>query len=287
MDTEARIIGGAVVGGWVAALLALEALFPLRKRTRRFGPRFGVNLVVTALGFGVAAFTVTPAVTALVKWTSSRRFGLLYLVGMPDSLRMVLGIVLLDFTFYYWHRATHEAPLLWRFHNVHHIDPDMDVSTSFRFHFVEIVLSATFRALQVLLLGVGFLTVVVFQVLFMCATLFHHSNVRIPIRLERLLNKVIVTPRMHGIHHSDYRDETDSNYATIFRWWDCLNRTLRLNVPQQDVEIGVPAYQEFADNRLWSLIKLPFVRQRDYWRRRDSRRLKRDGESGEPKRMRE
>jgi sterol desaturase/sphingolipid hydroxylase (fatty acid hydroxylase superfamily) len=171
----------------------------------------------------------------------------------------------MDLTFYYWHWANHRICLLWRFHNVHHIDPDMDVSTSFRFHFVEILYSTAFRVLQVFVLGIAPLTYVVYETIFACCTMFHHSNVRLPLQLERLMNKVIVTPRMHGIHHSVVKGETNSNYSVIFRWWDLLHRTLILNIPQSLIRIGVPGYQQIKDNRLWTLLGMPFFKQKNYW----------------------
>jgi hypothetical protein len=110
---------------------------------------------------------------------------------------------------------------------------------------------------------------VVYELVFQANTLFHHSNVRLPIRIERLLNLVLVTPRMHGIHHSQVRDETNSNYSVVFSWWDRLHRTMGLNVPQSDIVIGVPGYSNPADNTLWNDLVLPFRPQRDYWRRPD------------------
>jgi sterol desaturase/sphingolipid hydroxylase (fatty acid hydroxylase superfamily) len=192
-------------------------------------------------------------------------WGLLGLLPVPAWAGIAIGFALMDLTFYYWHRANHKIWLLWRFHNVHHIDPDLDVSTSFRFHFVEIGYSTLFRVVQVMVLGVTPLTYVIYETAFTCGTMFHHSNLRLPSRLECWLNKVLVTPRMHGVHHSAVLGETDSNYSVVFSWWDRLHRTLVLNVPQAAINIGVPAYQDSGDNGLWSLIKMPFVRQREYW----------------------
>jgi sterol desaturase/sphingolipid hydroxylase (fatty acid hydroxylase superfamily) len=172
----------------------------------------------------------------------------------------------MDLTFYWWHVANHRIPFLWRFHNVHHIDPDLDVSTAFRFHFGEVALSAGFRAIQVSAIGLSASMFVMYELVFQANTLFHHSNVRLPIRVERLLNLVLVTPRMHGIHHSQIRDETNSNYSVVFSWWDRLHRTLGVNIPQSEIVIGVPAYADPADNSLWNDLLLPFRRQRDYWR---------------------
>jgi sterol desaturase/sphingolipid hydroxylase (fatty acid hydroxylase superfamily) len=165
---------------------------------------------------------------------------------------------MMDLSFYYWHRLNHVIPFLWRFHSVHHIDPDMDVTTSLRFHFGEVFLSAFFRVVQVLAIGVAPLTYVIYELFFSLATLFHHSNIRIGLDLEKRINRFIVTPRMHGIHHSVVRSELNSNYSVIFRWWDALNRSLVLNVPQSAIRIGVGRFQRPGDNGLLSLILLPF-----------------------------
>src|SRR5947207_1507195 len=68
--------------------------------------------------------------------------------------------------------------------------------------------------------------------------LFQHSNLRLPRRVDRKLARAIVTPRMHGIHHSRIDEETKSNYASLFTWWDVLHGTLRLDVPQDDITIA-------------------------------------------------
>ncbi|MGH7998479.1 MAG: sterol desaturase family protein, partial [Brasilonema sp.] len=189
---------------------------------------------------------------------------------LKEATQGVIAFLLMDLTFYYWHRANHRFPFLWRFHNVHHIDPDLDVSTGFRFHFVEIVLSAGFRVLQVALIGVSVETYIIYELVFQVNTLFHHSNVRLPLGVERLLNMILVTPRMHSIHHSQVHDETNSNFSVVFSWWDRLHQTLQLNVFQPDIDIGVPAYSSFEDNKLQHILIMPFQKQRDYWHRRDN-----------------
>jgi sterol desaturase/sphingolipid hydroxylase (fatty acid hydroxylase superfamily) len=152
---------------------------------------------------------------------------------------------------------------------VHHIDPDLDVSTALRFHFAEVGLSAAFRVAQVVVFGVSAGVFWIYEACFQLNTLFHHSNVRLPIRLERAVVKLLVTPRMHGIHHSQVEAEASSNYSVVLGIWDRLHRTLRLNVPQRLLTIGVPAYAAPADNRILAALAHPFRRQRDYWRRPD------------------
>ncbi len=250
-----------VVGGF-CLLLFLEVRFPLRQRKQPLISRILTNLCLSGLVFAMGTYLVNPAASNLIKWTAGQTFGLLYIVPLPYSGQFIAGFLLMDLTFYYWHRANHVFPLFRRFHNIHHIDPDLDVTTSFRFHLVEIAYSTGFRALQVILIGVTPALYGFYELIFQCSTIFHHSNVRLPIRFERLLNKVFVTPRMHGIHHSRVRGEMNSNYSVVFRWWDIIHKSLRLNVPQLEIDIGVSGYQKQEDNRLWNLLCLPFRRHR-------------------------
>ena len=250
-------------GGWLffAAFFLLmggEAAFPLRRRTRPRMRRWVVNLGVSVLAFVVGVLIVRHAALATAAWADGRSLGLLPAVGLPTPIGFALGFLLMDLTFYYWHRANHVFPLLWRFHRIHHVDPDLDVTTSFRFHLGEVVYSTPFRVVQVLLIGATPTIYIVYEFFFQLATMFHHSNLHIPIGLERLLNRVIVTPRMHGIHHSQWREETNTNYSVIFRVWDALHRSLRLNIPQAEISVGVDGYGAPHDNRLMGLLVLPF-----------------------------
>jgi sterol desaturase/sphingolipid hydroxylase (fatty acid hydroxylase superfamily) len=262
---ELRFLG--MLGGLLLLLLlAAEWSFPLRRRRASFWPRLAVNFLLSVPSYLVAAAFVQPIALAMAGWSPSKSWGLLVLLPPPPLAQASIGILLMDLSFYYWHRLNHRVRFLWRFHNVHHIDPDLDVTTAVRFHFGEIVLSAAFRVLQVSLIGVGAGTYLLYEFVFQANTLFQHSNVRLPIRVERILVLFLVTPRMHGIHHSAAENETNSDYSAVFSWWDRLHRTLRLNVSQSDITIGVPGYLDPQDNRLWNCLRLPFSRQRDYWR---------------------
>lgn len=260
-------LAGTVAAVAVAAvlLLAAERKFPLRAQKTPWIRELAINAAFSIMAFAVSAALVRPAIARALGWSQGYDLGLIYLVDLPPVMRGFLVFLWLDLTFYYWHRLNHQWPFLWRFHNVHHCDPDLGVSTSFRFHFGEVALSTFFRVLQVSVIGASLSAYVIYEIAFQLNTLFHHSNVRLPIHLERWLNRFLVTPRMHGIHHSQVRDETNSNYSVVLPWWDWLHRTLRLNVPQAQILIGVPGYAEPEDNRLWALLAMPFRRQRNYW----------------------
>jgi len=252
-----------------ALLFVVERFFPLRKATQSLLMRLFVNLAISAFTFIAAVGLLQPAVQSALRWTAGKPFGFVHLLGLPAPFLFVLSFLLMDLTFYYWHLANHRWPFLWRFHNVHHIDPDLDVSTAFRFHFGEIALSTVFSLLQVSLIGPSAWAFAVYQLVFQVEVLFHHSNVRLPVGAERLLNKVLVTPRMHGIHHSQVQRENNSNFGTVFPWWDRLHCTLGVNIPQDEVVVGVPGYTLLEDNSFWNALLMPFRKQRDYWRRPD------------------
>jgi sterol desaturase/sphingolipid hydroxylase (fatty acid hydroxylase superfamily) len=246
-------------------LFVLERFFPLRKPKSALATRLFVNAVVTALALTAAFLVVRPVAASVLQLASEKDWGLAPMISEAPVAQAIVIFLLTDLTFYYWHRANHAWPILWRFHNAHHIDPDLDVSTAVRFHFVEICLSAAFRAGQVLLIGGPVWAYVVYETAFQLNTLFHHSNVRLPIGLERWLNLVIVTPRMHGIHHSKQFDEVNSNWSSVFSWWDRLHGTLRIDVPQSNIDIGVPGYSLPEDNGVRAVLAMPFRKQRRYW----------------------
>jgi sterol desaturase/sphingolipid hydroxylase (fatty acid hydroxylase superfamily) len=257
-------------------LFLLERVAPLRQQTQPLWQRLIVNTCVTATAGAVYLSCVQPAAAFMLHWTAQQPFGLVQWIKLPAILSGALAFLLMDLSYYYWHRATHVFHFLWRFHNAHHIDRNLDVSTAFRFHFIEILLSTGFRIVQVALIGISAPVYLLYEAAFQANTLFHHSNVKLPLALERWLNLVLVTPRMHGIHHSQVQEETNSNYSSVFPWWDRLHCTLRLNVPQSAITIGVPAYYEPNDNQLQNVLLLPFQPQRDYWYRLDGTKVERN-----------
>lgn len=251
--------GGAIVAAVVIGLAA-ERRWPLRRRARPPGERLATNAAMVALAALVLRLTMIPAALAVAAAGERAGVGVLRWLPLPGAVAAVAGFLLLDWTVYVWHRLNHRAPFLWRFHLVHHTDLDLDVSTAFRFHAGELLLSVAWRSAQILVLGIGPALLLVYEAAMETATAFHHSNWRLPRALERALNVVVVTPRMHDIHHSVVEQETNANWSVIFSCWDRAHRTLRLGVPNTALTIGLPAYREPLGVR--ALLALPFQRQR-------------------------
>lgn len=262
------------VPAWVSAPLALGAFGllvwlerrrPLRRVVEPKLRREARNLAVAAVSAAVLRVAEKPVVEPLSALVERRRWGLLKLFKLPKWLEVTLAVLLMDYTLYLWHVLVHRVPWLWRFHLVHHVDLDLDTSTALRFHFTELVISVPWRAGQILLIGVSPLSLSVWQTFLFLSIMFHHSNVELPIEAERKLNRLIVTPRMHGIHHSIVKEEMDSNWSSGLTVWDWLHGTLKLNVPQAEINIGVPAYREREDVKLSKILKLPFGEELPTW----------------------
>ncbi|MDQ2979621.1 MAG: sterol desaturase family protein, partial [Acidobacteriota bacterium] len=258
------ISAGVFVAVFLLTSLA-ETIHPLRRRVEPRLRRAVRNLSTGALALAAVTLLQAPLLAPVAAWCERHGVGLLRLLHLPRAVETVLAVLLLDYTLWHWHRINHRVGFFWRFHLVHHIDRDMDASTGLRFHFGEMALSVGWRVLQIAAIGPSAFSVWLYQVLLASSVLFHHSNTRLPARLERVLVRLIVTPRMHGIHHSDWRNETDSNWSSLLSVWDALHRTLRLNVPQSEVVVGVPAYRDPGDVTLPRILAVPFSRQRDDW----------------------
>lgn len=259
---------------WIAGVLGTVALVvltlfehrkPLRRPVEPKWRREARNLTVAGVSAAAIALAERPVITLLVSRAEARHWGILGRLRLPAPVELAAALVLMDYTFYVWHVLTHRIPLLWRFHLVHHVDLDLDASTAVRFHFAEMLASIPWRAVQVLLIGLSPFTFSVWQCVFLLSILFHHSNLELPLRWERLLNKLIVTPRMHGIHHSIVERETDSNWSSGLTLWDWLHGTLRLNVPQAEVTIGVPACQAPETVTLPRVLAMPFQHLPPSW----------------------
>ncbi|HEX8131520.1 MAG TPA: sterol desaturase family protein [Pyrinomonadaceae bacterium] len=255
-------ISASLAVGAFGALVWLERRRPLRRSVESKLERDARNLAVACVAAVALQLAERPVVARLTALVERRKVGLLKRVALPRALEVALAVVLLDYTLYVWHVLTHRVPILWRFHLVHHADLDLDASTALRFHFGELLISVVWRAAQVLLIGVSPQSLAAWQRLLFVSILFHHSNVRLPVEAERRLNKFVVTPRMHGIHHSTVRGERDANWSSGLTLWDKLHGTLRLNVAQEEIEIGVPAYREPRDLGLFEILKLPFGAER-------------------------
>jgi sterol desaturase/sphingolipid hydroxylase (fatty acid hydroxylase superfamily) len=238
-----------------------EILAPRRALTTSKAGRWFANLTIIALNpVSVRlVFPVLPVGVALM--AQENHWGLLNHVAFPYWLSVAIGVIALDFTIYLQHVGFHALPLLWRLHMVHHADLDFDVTTGLRFHPLEIVLSMGIKIMAVVLLGAPVLAVLVFEVALNATAMFSHSNMRLPLRFDRVLRWFVVTPEMHRVHHSVVIRETNSNYGFNLPWWDRLFGTYKDQPVQGHAGMTIGLAQ-FRDPRLLTLprlLVLPFI----------------------------
>lgn len=238
---------GFIVFGVIASVMVAERLWPLRKRREE-----SARHVARDAAMAMMSTAATTAVQSVILKPALRR-----LRSRRQPLRVFAEVLMLDYTLWLWHWLNHHVPLLWRFHRVHHVDLDLDAATGARFHFGEMSLSVLFRLLQVRVIRPDPLSLSIWQTMLLSSIFFHHSNTRLPEDVDRALARLFVTPRMHGIHHSTAADQTNSNFASLLTVWDAMHGMLQLDVPQEAITIGVPAYQLPEDVTVDKLIVMP------------------------------
>lgn len=245
--------------GVLVLLWLLETWLPLfADRPHRY--RHGVrNLVVAGLNMGVIGVLFAAAAAEVAAWAERAHFGLLHQLAAPVWVELPLALLVFDAWMYLWHRVNHRVPFLWRFHRMHHSDPEMDVTTALRFHFGEIILSSALRLAIVPLLGLTLWQVILYETILLPVIAFHHSNVALPERYDRILRALIVSPNMHRVHHSDRQPETDSNYASICSWWVRLFRTYRRREDVRLLRYGLCDFHGEAWQSLPGLVKTPLA----------------------------
>ena len=235
----------------LAAMAAWELAAPRRRQEipRLFRWTNNLALVVIDTVLVRLAFPVAAVGVALVM--EERGWGLLNFWALPVWLEVVLSVLVLDLAIYLQHVMFHAVPALWRLHRMHHADLEFDVTTGLRFHPVEILLSMVVKLAVVAALGPPAIAVLIFEVLLNATALFNHSNVRLPVGIDRVLRLVVVTPDMHRVHHSILPRETNSNFGFNLPWWDRLLGTYRAQ-PRDGHEGMTIGIEQFRTPReLW------------------------------------
>lgn len=261
MENEALIRLTAFLGLFVLFTLA-ETLLPRRKRVlsrkQRWSTNFSIIVIDALTTRAMAVFLPLLAVGAALD-AAANGWGILNWLDLPVWLSVLVAVLILDFAIWFQHLVFHKVPLLWRLHQVHHADRDFDVSTALRFHPIEIAASMLIKIGVVYLIGAPAWGVVVFEVILNGSAMFNHANMRLPLGVDRVVRKLLVTPDMHRVHHSVHRHEADSNYGFCLSIWDRMFGTYT-DQPQDGHDgmiIGLQWQDERPGKLGWSLM-LPF-----------------------------
>ncbi len=246
--------------GILIIMAAWEIAAPRRRAEIPRLVRWSNNLGLVALDSLLVRLAFPIVAVGLAGFATDNGWGLLNQLSIPSWIATILAVLALDLAIYLQHVLFHAVPGLWRLHRVHHADLEFDVTTGVRFHPLEILISMAIKLLLILALGPPAIAVLIFEVLLNGTSLFNHSNVRLPLRLDRLLRLIIVTPDMHRVHHSILPSETNSNFGFNLPWWDWLLGTYlaQPSAGHVGMTIGIEQFRTRRDLWIDRLLLQPF-----------------------------
>lgn len=237
--------------------LIIEKFFPFKKfKSKPFYHRFN-NLALAALN-GILAFSFSFLILGVILWSGRKGYGINNWLGIEGAGAILVSFIAYDVKMYWWHRLSHEIPFLWNLHKVHHTDRYMDATTSLRFHPFEILLSNFIDIFIFFLIGMSLNQIVFYKSFLFLVIIFHHSNVDFNLKMDSRLKKLIVTPVMHRIHHSEIKKEHDSNYSSVFSFWDRAFRSFNRKKDVRLINFGINGLSLEAGDKFTKMLKAPF-----------------------------
>ncbi len=259
-EAELRL---AVFFFMLSIMATWELVAPRRTLTQSKARRWLNNLGLVAVNSLLLRILFPAATAGFAFYAARNQIGLLNSIEIADWISIIIALIFLDLSIYIQHVVFHKIPFLWRFHHIHHLDLDFDVTTGLRFHPVEMLLSMLIKILIVLLMGVPVVAAMLFEVILSTAALFSHGNVTLPGKIDFVLRLMLVTPDMHRIHHSCEREETDSNYGFNLSLWDRIFKTYRERPKKGQIEMII-GQENWRDPKqcipLISILKAPFIK---------------------------
>lgn len=251
------------IGSFLGILIIMgtaETLWPRRKLGKKKIRRWTANLSVSFISTIAVRVLLPLAPSAFALFWQEKGFGLFNLVSMPYWLDILLAVLALDMIIYWQHVAFHRIPILWKVHRMHHADTDIDASTGIRFHPIEIIISMGIKFIAIALLGPPAIGVIVFEVTLNGCALFNHSNVNLPLGLDKWLRLIVVTPDQHRVHHSTDMREANMNYGFNFPWWDRIFKSYKAQPDKghEKMVIGMNIFRDDKYKSIREMLAIPF-----------------------------
>jgi sterol desaturase/sphingolipid hydroxylase (fatty acid hydroxylase superfamily) len=248
----------------LAVMMLWESLKPNRLSSVRIRKRWLSNFSIVILGTLVVRLLIPTGLASVAIYAQNNNLGVWHHIPISPWLSVPISVLLFDCLIYWQHRLFHHVPMFWRIHRVHHADPHLDASTGLRFHPLEIALSLAVKIAAVLLLGPAVLAILIFEIALNATSIFSHSNIKLPVKIDRLLRTVFVTQAMHRIHHSQVVCETNSNFGFNLSIWDRLLGSYleEANNGDAGIKLGLKEYASPQTNTsLKALLLMPFKNQ--------------------------
>ena len=251
--------------GLFALFAAIETLVPRRARSQPRATRWVTNwaiVIIDTLTLRLLALALPLLAVGAALDAQAHGWGVMNGLELPFWIKVLATILIFDFAIWLQHLITHKVPILWRLHRVHHADRDIDVTTAIRFHPIEIALSMLLKIGLVYLLGPPAVGIILFEVVLNGTAMFNHANIKLPLPVDAVVRRVLVTPDMHRVHHSIHRREHDSNYGFALSIWDRMFGTYIAQPEKghENMTIGLE-WQDDRPSRLGWVLALPFFRK--------------------------
>ena len=250
---------------WILlALMLFEFLFPRRDLHYSRKTRWTNNLSLIFLNSVLIRFVFPITLAGIALFTEERKIGAFNLFSGYMVIKTVLSIIILDLAIYWQHVLFHKIPLFWLIHRMHHTDLDIDVTSGLRFHPIEIIISTIIKVVVIVIFGMPVLSVIIFEILLNATSMFNHSNIFILLNIDHYLRLFIVTPDMHRVHHSIFREETNSNFGCNRACWDRIFKTYHAQpkVGHLKMTIGLETFRNIKYLNLPWLLIIPFIKDR-------------------------
>lgn len=242
----------------MASIFIFETLFPRKKRLYSRLFRWSNNILI---------ILIDKLVVLIIPFSLSNytfQYSLFKLVNLNSVILFIISFIILDIIIYFQHRLFHVNNFFWKLHLMHHTDQDLDFTSALRFHPFEILLSIIIKSIAVYILGINITTLIIFETCTSLFAIFNHGNFKINDKLEKMLRLVIITPDLHRIHHSIFKKECNSNYGTIFTFWDKVFKTFVSNskIEQTEMILGILGYDEKKYSKIHWMLITPFLRNK-------------------------
>lgn len=257
METQIRL---AAALGIFTLMICWEYFSPRRKQNTPRLKRWPVNIGLAVFNMLLMRFTVGSIAYLSAVNAMNESWGILNQFSVPTWLSIIVTLLFLDFAIYCQHIISHKWKLLWRLHQIHHTDIEIDATTAVRFHPLEIIISMGYKMIFIYIIGADPLSVIAFEIILNASATFNHSNISLALNIDKALRWVLITPDLHRIHHSTVRSETDSNYGFSISLWDRLFKTYTAEPEktQTTLDIGLPEYRDLQELSFIKLLLLPF-----------------------------
>ena len=255
-----NVIRLSIAIGVFVIMICWEYFSPRRQQTTPRLLRWPINIGLAAFNMLLMRLLVGGIAYQSAVNAANQSWGLLHQFSLPSGWQIIITLLVLDLAIYFQHVISHKWKLLWNLHKIHHTDLEIDASTAIRFHPLEIFISMAYKVVCIYLLGADPWTVIAFEVILNATATFNHSNVNIPLGIDKYLRWLLITPDVHRIHHSMVQSETDSNYGFSISLWDRIFKTYvaEPEKTQLTLDIGLPKYRRVSDIGIVQLLFMPF-----------------------------